>query len=150
MNKRPHVTIYSDGACTGNPGPGGWAAILRDGASGKEKRISGGERETTNNRMELMGVIRGLEALKQPCRATIVSDSQYVVKGLNAWLSGWLLRGWKSSTGAPVKNRDLWQRLVELKAIHQLNCVWVEGHAGHRENEECDRLAREAIGHPRR
>lgn len=145
VKKTPNVLIYTDGACMGNPGPGGWAAILRDTRTGKELKISGAEAGTTNNRMELMAVIRALEKLREPCRVTLVSDSQYVVKGLNEWMAGWQRRSWRTADGAPVKNRDLWERLFELKTVHVLECRWVEGHAGHSENEECDQMAKEAI-----
>ncbi len=141
----PDVDIFTDGACFGNPGPGGWAAILRHRETGAEKKISGAEASTTNNRMEMMAVIRALEQLKKPCRVRIVSDSQYVVKGLREWLDGWQRRHWKSSSGSPVKNKDLWERLASLKATHALEPVWIEGHAGHRENEECDRMAKAEI-----
>ncbi len=146
MKQMPAVHIFTDGACAGNPGPGGWAAILRHPGSGKETRISGGEKRTTNNRMEMMAVIKALEMLKMPCRVTLTTDSQYVSKGLSEWLDGWRHRGWRTAGGGAVKNLELWQRLDELRAIHKIRCVWVPGHRGHRENEECDRLANAAIG----
>ncbi|MEW6367775.1 MAG: ribonuclease HI [Acidobacteriota bacterium] len=141
----PAVHIFTDGACMGNPGPGGWAAILRDPLSGKESRISGAEKRTTNNRMEMMAVIKALEILKMPCRVTLTTDSQYVSKGLSEWLDGWRRRGWRTAGGGAVKNLDLWQRLDGLREVHKLRCVWVPGHRGHPENEECDRLATAAI-----
>jgi len=140
----PRVSIFSDGACAGNPGPGGWAAILRDEGTGREVRISGAEEDATNNRMELTAAIRGLEMLKKPCRVQVVSDSQYLVKGLNEWLDRWRRKNWHTTAG-PVRNRDLWERLAELKGTHQITCHWIAGHAGHLENEECDRMAREAL-----
>lgn len=134
------VTIYTDGACSGNPGPGGWGAILRYGAH--EKELSGGEPSTTNNRMELLGVIVALEALKRPCTVEVHSDSQYVVNAFNQhWVDGWLKRGWKNAKKEPVKNSDLWRRLLEAKKPHDVTFVWVKGHAGHPENERCDQLA---------
>lgn len=140
----PRVTLYTDGACSGNPGPGGWGAILR--YQGTEKELSGGETETTNNRMELTAILSGLEALKQPCRVEIYSDSRYIVDAINkGWLEGWVARGWhkaaKKGRGEPVLNVDLWERLVELLRIHQVEFHWVRGHQGHPENERADRLA---------
>ncbi len=138
------VQLFADGACSGNPGPGGWAFILRHPASGKELQRSGGERETTNNRMEMMAVIRGLEALKRPTRVELVTDSIYVGKGLTEWLPKWKSLGWRrgpqGKSGA-VKNEDLWRRLDALAAKHQVRFVHVRGHRGHAENERCDALA---------
>ena len=137
------VTIYTDGACSGNPGPGGWCAILE--YNGREKLISGGEERTTNNRMELMGVIIGLEALKRPCTVEVHTDSQYVVNAFNKnWVDGWLKRGWKNSQKEPVKNIDLWKRLLVAKEPHEVTFHWVRGHAGHEYTERCDTLATQA------
>ena len=137
------VEIFSDGACSGNPGPGGWGTILRCGVH--EKEFSGYDPETTNNRMELIGAIAGLEALKRPCRVRITTDSQYVKKGMTDWIDGWVKRGWKNSQKKPVANQDLWQRLLELVEPHEVEWCWVRGHDGHAENERCDTLARAAI-----
>ncbi|MGK2945536.1 MAG: ribonuclease HI [Desulfuromonadales bacterium] len=137
------VEIFSDGACSGNPGPGGWGTILRFGDH--EKEFSGYEPETTNNRMELLGAIAGLEALKRPCRVALTTDSQYVKKGMTEWITGWVKSGWKNSQKKPVANRDLWERLLELTEPHQIEWHWVRGHDGHAENERCDALARAAI-----
>ena len=134
------VEIYSDGACSGNPGPGGFGAILR--CDGREKEVSGGEPHTTNNRMELLGVITALEALKYPCEVRITTDSKYVVDGISkGWAASWKKRGWKKSDGKPALNPDLWDRLLALLEIHKAEFVWIKGHAGHPENERCDRLA---------
>ena len=137
------VEIYSDGACSGNPGPGGYGTILRYG--NHEKELSGYDAETTNNRMEMLGAIAGLEALKQPCRVRLTTDSQYLVKGMTEWIAGWQRKGWKNSKKEEVANRDLWERLLALANTHQINWVWVKGHAGHEENERCDELARMEI-----
>ena len=137
------LEIYTDGACRGNPGPGGWAALLRAGAH--ERELSGAEGHTTNNRMELTAVIRALEALKRPVRARIYTDSQYVRNGITTWLAVWQARGWRTADRKPVKNQDLWQRLAELSAPHRLEWHWVRGHSGHAENERVDRLANQAI-----
>ncbi len=137
------VEIFSDGACSGNPGPGGWGTILRFGSQVKE--LSGFAPETTNNRMEMLGAIAGLEALKRPCRVRLTTDSQYLVKGMTEWIHGWQKKGWKNSKKEEVLNRDLWERLLELCRRHQVEWVWVRGHAGHPENERCDELARAAI-----
>lgn len=139
----PLVEIFSDGACSGNPGPGGWGTILRCG--GYEKELSGYDSETTNNRMELSGAIAGLEALTRPCRVRITTDSEYVKKGMTEWIDGWVKRGWKNTQKKPVANRDLWERLLELAGQHQVEWHWVRGHDGHAENERCDALARAAI-----
>lgn len=135
------VELFTDGACSGNPGPGGWAYLLRDLGTGKELRSSGGEARTTNNRMELRAVIEGLRALKQPCRVELHADSQYVLKGLGEWLDQWKRRGWKTASKKPVMNEDLWRELDALRGVHALRLTWVEGHAGHAENEEVDSLA---------
>jgi len=139
------VILFSDGACSGNPGPGGWACILRHVHTGTEKRLSGGEARTTNNRMELMAVIEGLAALKTaPLRVQVVTDSEYVSRGMTEWLPAWLRNDWRRGRKAgspPVKNVDLWQRLVALRDQHQVDFLHVLGHAGHPENEECDRMA---------
>ena len=137
------VEIFSDGACSGNPGPGGWGTILR--WRGKVKELSGYEAETTNNRMELMGAISGLEAVKKPCRVRLSTDSQYVCRGMTAWIDGWLKNNWKNSKRQEVLNRDLWERVYHLCQVHDVQWVWVRGHAGHPENERCDQLAREAV-----
>lgn len=137
------VEIYTDGACRGNPGPGGWAAILRYGNA--EKELSGREDHTTNNRMELMAAIRGLEALNRRCRVQLLTDSQYVKKGVTEWLPAWKVRNWKTASKSPVKNVDLWQRLEAAAANHEVQWRWVRGHSGHEENERVDVLARQAI-----
>tara|TARA_R110002111_G_scaffold151194_11_gene217886 strand:- start:1181 stop:1621 length:441 start_codon:yes stop_codon:yes gene_type:complete len=134
-----HVEIFTDGACSGNPGPGGWGAILR--AKGTEKELSGGEKDTTNNRMEMMAVIAALEALQRDCRVKITTDSQYVMKGMQEWLPGWKKRNWLTAAKKPVKNVDLWQRLEKAAQSHQLEWEWVRGHQGHVENERADQLA---------
>ena len=134
------VEIFTDGACSGNPGPGGYGAILR--CEGREKELSGGEAHTTNNRMELMGVITALEALKFPCKVKLTTDSKYVVDGVTkGWAAGWKKRGWKKGDGKPALNPDLWDRLLTLLAVHDVEFCWIKGHAGHEENERCDRLA---------
>ncbi|RUQ28106.1 MAG: ribonuclease HI [Candidatus Competibacteraceae bacterium] len=137
------MTLFTDGACSGNPGPGGWGALLRYGAH--EKELSGGEPATTNNRMEMLAVIHGLEALKKPAQVRIYTDSQYVMKGMTEWLAGWKRRGWKTADRQPVKNMDLWQRLEAAMTPHQVEWQWVRGHSGHPENERVDQLARAAI-----
>jgi len=137
------VEIFTDGACSGNPGPGGWGALLRYGDT--ERELSGGETQTTNNRMELMAAIRALESLTRPVKARLHTDSQYVREGITAWLPRWKARGWKTADKKPVKNVDLWQRLDAASAVHDIEWIWVRGHSGHPENERVDRLAREAI-----
>jgi len=137
------VDAFTDGACSGNPGPGGWGALLRFGAH--ERELSGGERMTTNNRMELMAAIQALEALKRPCVVALHTDSQYLRDGITKWINGWKRNGWKTSDKKPVKNVDLWQRLDAAQARHQVAWHWVRGHAGHVENERADQLARAAI-----
>ena len=138
------VHLFTDGACSGNPGPGGWGCILRHLPTGKEKELSGSEPQTTNNRMELMAVIQGLRQLNRPCGVLVVSDSQYVLNGLEKWMKGWKSKGWRLSDGKPVKNQDLWMELDELKSRHSLTFQYVHGHAGHEENERCDHMAVEA------
>jgi ribonuclease HI len=135
------VEVFTDGACLGNPGPGGWAALLRFG--GREKELSGGEPDTTNNRMELMAAIAGIEALKRACSVVVTTDSQYVRRGVEEWMARWRANGWKTSDKKPVKNRDLWERLAAALASHEVKWRWVKGHAGHVENERVDVLARE-------
>jgi ribonuclease HI len=137
------IEIYTDGACRGNPGPGGWAALLRMGEH--EREISGGEAHTTNNRMELTAVIRALEALTRPVQARVYTDSEYVRRGMSEWLPAWKLRGWRTAERKPVKNQDLWQQLDELRTRHQLEWHWVPAHSGIADNERVDRLANEAI-----
>lgn len=133
------IDVFTDGACSGNPGPGGWGAILR--TKGVEKELSGGEKDTTNNRMEMMAVIVALEALTRPCEVTVTTDSQYVMKGMQEWLPGWKKRNWLTAAKKPVKNVDLWQRMEKAATIHNLSWVWVRGHQGHVENERADQLA---------
>ncbi len=137
------VEVFSDGACRGNPGPGGWGALLRFGEV--EKELCGGEPETTNNRMELMAAIRALEALKRPCQVVITTDSQYVRKGMTEWLEGWKARNWRTAARKPVRNQDLWQRLDELVEQHQVEWHWVRGHTGHPGNERADMLANRGL-----
>lgn len=134
------IEIHTDGACLGNPGPGGWAALLR--WNGSEKLLSGGEPLTTNNRMELLAAIAGLEALKAPCEVALHSDSKYVLQGISEWLPGWKRKGWKTASGGTVKNQDLWQRLDAAAAPHRVRWHWVKGHAGHPDNERVDAAAR--------
>ena len=133
------VRVFTDGACKGNPGPGGWGAILRYGEH--ERELFGGERDTTNNRMELTAVIKALESLKRACHIELYTDSQYVRNGITVWMRDWKRRGWKTADRKPVKNQDLWQRLDELAAGHEVHWHWVKGHAGHPENERADELA---------
>lgn len=133
------IEVFTDGACRGNPGPGGWGALLR--FNGRERHLHGGEAETTNNRMELRAAIEALSALKEPCEVSLTTDSQYVRKGINEWMAGWKRNGWKTSAKKPVKNRDLWQALDELAQRHTIEWHWVKGHSGHRENEIADELA---------
>ena len=139
-DKRPFVEIYADGACSGNPGPGGFAAILRTGD--REKEISGSEAHTTNNRMELMAVISAIEALKRQCRIKATTDSKYIVQGMTEWIHGWLKNGWRNSQKKDVLNRDLWERLLKAVNGHEVEWKWIKGHSGHPENERCDELAR--------
>jgi len=150
MSARKPVVIYTDGACSGNPGPGGWAAILTWGDKCKE--ISGGEALTTNNRMELMAAISALEALKRPSQVELHTDSVYVKNGITGWIHGWKKNGWRTADKKPVKNEELWRRLDEARHIHDIDWRWVKGHAGHAENERADELARVAMAEfkPRR
>lgn len=135
-----HLDIFTDGACSGNPGPGGWAAILRYKQT--EKELSGSEKETTNNRMELTAVIRALEALKEPCEVTLHTDSKYVCDAINQrWVYSWKAKGWKKSDNKPALNVDLWEQLLPLLKKHDVEFIWLKGHAGHPENERCDKLA---------
>lgn len=137
------VLVWTDGACSGNPGPGGWGAILRFG--GNEKELCGGERETTNNRMELTAAIEALKALKKPCRVDLTTDSQYVKGGITGWIKNWKKNGWKTAAKKPVKNADLWLALDEVAQVHRVTWHWIKGHAGHPENERADELAREGM-----
>ncbi len=137
------VEIFTDGACKGNPGPGGWGALMRYGETQKE--LWGGEAETTNNRMELMAAIKGLEALKRSCDVILTTDSQYVRKGITEWIHGWRKNGWKTSAKKPVKNADLWQQLDQLTSLHNIEWRWVKGHSGHAENELADVLANRGV-----
>ncbi|HUG80537.1 MAG TPA: ribonuclease HI [Bryobacterales bacterium] len=136
------VTLITDGSCLGNPGPGGWAAILRHGQNKRE--LSGSDPETTNNRMEMTAVLEGLSALQEPCRITIEIDSEYVKKGITEWMAAWKRRGWKTAAKQPVKNQDLWRKLDEAVAGHNIEWRWVKGHADHADNNRCDELARDA------
>ena len=150
MSNQPDVILYTDGACSGNPGPGGWAAILKHPATDTVRKFSGGNRNTTNNRMELTAAIEGLGTLKtdKRYRVRLVSDSEYVINGLTQWISGWIANGWrrgKKAGAPPVKNVDLWQRLYALTERHDMSYEHVRGHSGHPENEECDRMAVAAI-----
>ena len=139
----PQVIIHTDGACSGNPGPGGWGAILQSG--GKTRELKGGELATTNNRMELMAAIQALEALTRDCRVELHTDSQYVMKGISEWIHNWKRRGWMTADKKPVKNDDLWKRLDTARLRHQVDWRWVKGHAGHELNERADQLAREGM-----
>ncbi len=138
------VEIFTDGACSGNPGPGGWGAVLRFGS--REKELSGGEPETTNNRMELMAAIMALESLREPVEANIHTDSTYVRNGITQWINNWRRNGWRTAAKKPVKNVDLWQRLAAATATHRVSWFWIKGHAGHADNERADALARAALG----
>ena len=142
MNALKKVEINTDGACLGNPGPGGWGALLRYGDS--ERELAGGESDTTNNRMELMAAIAALEALSSACEVTLHTDSQYVQKGVGEWMPNWIRRGWKTAAGQPVKNQDLWERLDRAASKHKVQWRWVRGHSGHVDNERVDKLARNA------
>jgi ribonuclease HI len=139
----PKLVIFTDGACRGNPGPGGWGAVMIYGE--REKELCGGELETTNNRMELMGAIQALETLNRPCKVELHTDSQYVKNGITQWISGWKARGWRTADKSPVKNEDLWKRLDAARARHEVDWRWVKGHAGHELNERADRLARKGM-----
>jgi len=143
MSELPTVEIFTDGACSGNPGPGGWGAILRAGEH--EKELSGGERETTNNRMELMAAIASLEQLKKPSQVRLVTDSDYLRQGITDWIHRWRRNGWRTASKKPVKNAELWQRLDAAMQRHEVSFEWVRGHAGHPENERADELARKAV-----
>ncbi|SLN33493.1 ribonuclease HI [Oceanibacterium hippocampi] len=143
MTETKPVTIYTDGACSGNPGPGGWGAVLIHGD--REREIKGGEPDTTNNRMELMAAIEALRALKRHCRVELFTDSTYVRDGITRWLPGWKRNGWKTAAKKPVKNKDLWEALEREMARHEVSWHWVKGHSGHPENDRADRLAREGI-----
>jgi len=140
---KPEVIVYTDGACKGNPGPGGWGAWLK--SADHEKELFGGEPNTTNNRMEIMAVIEALASLKRSCKVTIYTDSEYVKKGMTEWMSGWIRRGWKTADGKPVKNADLWTRLNALAQLHSLEWRWVKGHAGDPGNERADALANKGV-----
>lgn len=137
------VYAFTDGACRGNPGPGGWGVVLR--CRDRERELSGGELATTNNRMELMAAIQALESLTRPCRVTICTDSQYLLKGITEWLPNWVRRGWKTASKSPVKNADLWRRLVAAQTSHRVAWEWVRGHSGHPENERADALANQGL-----
>ncbi|WP_353203957.1 ribonuclease HI [Sphingomonas sp.] len=142
MTELTKIEIATDGACKGNPGPGGWGALIRSGTT--EKELSGGELLTTNNRMELTAAIEGLNALKRPCHVTLSTDSRYVMDGLTKWIKGWQKNGWKTAAKQPVKNADLWQKLLDAAKPHRIEWVWVKGHAGHPDNERADTLASDA------
>ncbi|MBT5098707.1 ribonuclease HI [Gammaproteobacteria bacterium] len=137
------VEIFTDGACKGNPGPGGWGALLR--VNGQSKELKGSEPETTNNRMEMQAVISALESLKQPCSVQLTTDSKYVLDGVKSWMPNWKKRGWKTASKAPVKNKDLWMKIDVLVQAHDIEWAWVKGHSGHVENERVDQLANDAI-----
>ena len=143
----PKVVIYTDGACSGNPGPGGWGAVLLSG--GRERELWGGEAATTNNRMELMAAIQALEALTRPCKVELHTDSQYLRTGVTEWLAAWKARGWRTAAKAPVKNEDLWRRLDEARRRHEVDWRWVKGHSGHELNERADGLARKGVAEVR-
>lgn len=144
----PHVEIATDGACKGNPGAGGWGAVIRSGT--RERELSGGEPASTNNRMELTAAIRALQELKRPCRVTLSTDSRYVMDGLTKWIHGWRKNGWRTADKKPVKNAELWQELVAAAEPHRIEWVWVKGHAGHPDNERADKLASDAAVSARR
>ena len=143
MTQDKTVSLYTDGACKGNPGKGGWGVLMRYGSH--EKELFGGEAHTTNNRMELTAIIQGLAALKRPCAVVIYTDSQYVKNGMEKWIHGWKKNGWKTAAKQPVKNEDLWRQLDQLAAQHQIQWQWVRGHAGHTENERADALANQGV-----
>lgn len=143
MTDKKTVELFTDGGCRGNPGPGGWGTLLRFG--NHEKELYGYEAETTNNRMELMAAICGLETLSEPCKVTLTTDSQYVRQGITSWIKGWKAKNWKTAANKPVKNKDLWQRLDAASAMHEIEWCWVKGHSGHAENERVDELANLAM-----
>jgi ribonuclease HI len=143
VKQKPEVELFTDGACSGNPGPGGWAAILRVGS--KERELSGGDPATTNNKMELMAAISGLEALKRPCTVRLYTDSKYVLDGASKWIYGWKRNGWRTADKKAVKNAELWQRLDAARQPHEVHWAWVKGHSGHVENDRADALARAEI-----
>jgi ribonuclease HI len=143
LNNMKEVVLYGDGACSGNPGPGGWGVVML--YEGRQKELSGSVELTTNNQMELMAAIKGLEALKEPCEVTLYTDSKYVVQGMTDWVKDWIVRGWKTSSKKPVKNLELWQRLVELSKNHKVVFKWVKGHDTNPYNNRCDELATDAI-----
>lgn len=143
QDSRNIVELYTDGACRGNPGPGGWGVLMS--YRGQEKELYGGETDTTNNRMELLAAIQGLETLTRPCVVTLYTDSKYVMQGITEWISNWKARGWKTASKKPVKNVDLWQRLDQARDRHQVKWVWVKGHSGHNGNERADELANRGI-----
>jgi ribonuclease HI len=140
---KEEVSAYTDGACRGNPGPGGWGVLLR--YNGHEKELSGGDRDTTNNRMELMAAIQALESLTKPCSITVTTDSQYVMKGITEWLPNWIKRNWLTAAKKPVKNADLWKRLQQAEALHEVKWAWVKAHNGHTFNERADQLANRGV-----
>ncbi len=144
MSSQPRYDLFTDGACLGNPGPGGWAYILRDLAGGEEVVASGGDPGTTNQRMEAMAVLEALRSLQEPSQVHLHADSQYVTKGLLEWMDGWIARDWRNSSRKPVANQDLWRPLAELRQQHAIETTWIKGHAGHPENERCDSLAQAA------
>ena len=143
MSAKKVVELFTDGACRGNPGPGGWGVFMR--YDGHEKELYGGELETTNNRMELMAAIMALESLTRPCQAQLTTDSKYVLQGITEWIDGWKKKGWKNAAKKPVKNSDLWKRLDKARDGHEVEWVWVKGHAGHDENEKADELANKGV-----
>lgn len=143
MSAEKVVELFTDGACRGNPGPGGWGVFMR--YDGHEKELHGGEIETTNNRMELMAAIMALESLSRPCQVRLTTDSKYVLQGITEWIDGWKKKGWKNSAKKPVKNVDLWQRLDKARDGHEVEWIWVKGHAGHDENEKADELANKGV-----
>ena len=149
MSPSDHVIIHTDGACKGNPGPGGWGAVLQAGG-GHEKELWGGEANTTNNRMELTAAIMALEALKRPCKVELHTDSKYVMQGITEWMRGWKARGWLTADKKPVKNADLWRRLDEARQRHEVKWRWVKGHAGHALNERADQLANRGVAELKR
>ena len=143
--RKPQIELFTDGACSGNPGPGGWAYLLRHPASGSQREDSGGEPDTTNNRMELMAAIQALTTLNQPCQVELHTDSQYVKNGISEWIKGWKARGWKTADKKPVKNDDLWKQLDDARLRHTVDWRWIKGHAGHEFNERADQLANKGM-----